>query len=326
MKRTHSALENIEQRISVIERVPSRVKGALIDAFGEQVTDIELSNEKAEGHDEIFHAFNSTLPEELIERKLNECIAQDKNILDSLDAFLLLIGQRSNTWVIEESEKNSIELTKTVELISSARFDQSLLLGNGNAGSVFSVPDTKNYCAKFLHAPKMQSSTIKGEYALLSTVNDMSTKFEALRVPQSHGIAENIEGTKNFFTMEKVSGMTLEQLVTMPQKRTAEYPTLTTQKIIEILEDKSLKEKLLRDLNTLHNSGIVHNDIHARNIILNSNGVVYLIDFGNSFSTLNLPAEISPDTIESKKELDVLIFSSSIDKAVLALKTELTKE
>jgi serine/threonine protein kinase len=101
--------------------------------------------------------------------------------------------------------------------------------------------------------------------------------------------------------MEKVSGMTLEQLVTMPQKRTAEYPTLTTQKIIEILEDKSLKEKLLRDLNTLHNSGIVHNDIHARNIILNSNGVVYLIDFGNSFSTLNLPAEISPDTIESKR-------------------------
>ena len=158
---------------------------------------------------------------------------------------------------------------------------------------------------------------------LHDNVNRIANTFEALKVPQAHCIAKNIEGTKNFFTMERVTGLTLEQLVDFPSKRVSEYPDFTTEKIIGILEDKKLRETLLRDLAKIHASGVIHGDIHSRNIMLTNDGQVTLIDFGNAIIPVNVSTQATYEHIENVKELDTKTFINSLEKAVVMLKEQL---
>jgi predicted Ser/Thr protein kinase len=48
---------------------------------------------------------------------------------------------------------------------------------------------------------------------------------------------------------------------------------------------ESQKQSLLSTLDTIHNRGIMHNDIKKENILVDENGTVFLIDFG--FATLD---------------------------------------
>jgi predicted Ser/Thr protein kinase len=48
---------------------------------------------------------------------------------------------------------------------------------------------------------------------------------------------------------------------------------------------ESQKQTVLSTIDTIHDRGIIHNDIKKENILVDENGMVYLIDFG--FATLN---------------------------------------
>ena len=176
-----------------------------------------------------------------------------------------------------------------------------------------------------MHNPSRQSSNIDEEFTLLGQVNEVAKNFKSLRVPQAHALAKNIDGTKNFFTMEKISGLTLAQIVSFPSKRKVEYPHMTTEDIINHLSNATLREKLLQDLHILHNSGIIHGDIHERNIMLNQQGEIYLIDFGNAVIPVNVSVHASYENIENVKELDIKAFFNTIDVIITQLKKQLTE-
>ena len=48
---------------------------------------------------------------------------------------------------------------------------------------------------------------------------------------------------------------------------------------------ESQKQSALSIIDAIHNRGIIHNDIKKENILIDENGLVYLIDFG--FATVN---------------------------------------
>ena len=48
---------------------------------------------------------------------------------------------------------------------------------------------------------------------------------------------------------------------------------------------ESQKQSALSIIDAIHNRGIIHNDIKTENILIDENGLVYLIDFG--FATVN---------------------------------------
>lgn len=310
---------------STIDRLPSAVQKNIREIFGENVTDQILAHETTGDNEDIFEAFSHSLPDELLHRSVANSISERKSLLESLNSVLSLIEQRSDTWGVDGGEPYKEEVLATIKLLSGARFDESLFLGRGNAGHVFSVPDSNDFCIKYLHNPSRQSSNIDEEFTLLGQVNEVARNFEVLKTPQAHALAKNIDGTKNFFTMEKINGLTLAQIVSFPSKRKTEYPDMTTEDIIARLSDPSLREKLHRDLNTLHNSGIIHGDIHERNIMLNSHGEIYLIDFGNAVIPVNVSVHASYENIENVKELDIKAFFNTIDVIVSQLKKQLTE-
>jgi tRNA A-37 threonylcarbamoyl transferase component Bud32 len=313
-----------ESNDTFLKKLPVSVQKQLIDAFGETVNEETLQQKTVDGNEDIFEFFDTELPEELIQRNIVDSKIQKRNLYTALIFFTELVEKRKNTWEINGNQRYKEEALATITTLSSARFDQSLFLGRGNAGHVFVAPETDGgYCIKYLHNPSRQASTLEGEYVILGDVNRIADTFEALKVPQAHCMAKNIEGTKNFFTMEKISGLTLEQLVDFPSKRNSEYPDFTTEHIIELLENKHTREILLRDLSKIHASGVIHGDIHSRNIMLDTHGSLVLIDFGNAVIPVNVSTQATYEHIENVKDLDTKTFINSIEKAVTMLKEQL---
>jgi tRNA A-37 threonylcarbamoyl transferase component Bud32 len=312
-----------ETTTDFLKELPSSVQKKIEEVFGNTINQ-EVLQKPLEGNEDIFESFDRDMPTELVQTNIVECKRENRNFGESLQFFIKLLEKRKNTWKIDGAERHKEEAIITINLLSSARFDQSLFLGRGNAGYVFTAPETEGgYCIKYLHNPSRQATTIEGEYIILSDVNSIAHTFEALKVPQAHCMAKNIDGTKNFFTMKKITGLTLEQLVEFPSKRSSEYPDFTNEKIIEILDDKNLQETLVRDISKIHSSGVIHGDIHPRNIMLDSSGTFFLIDFGNAVIPVNVSAQASYENIENVKDLDIKTFINSIEKTVKLLKEQL---
>ncbi len=324
MKTFITSEPNLESKKTTLESLPSSSKKIIAEIFGENVTDNDLKNQPTEGNEDIFDPFLDNLPDELLKKSLSESVHQQKNLLEALTTVLLLIEQRKNTWQVDGEEPYKEEVLETIKLLSSARFDESLFLGRGNAGHVFLAPGTNNFCIKYLHNPSRQSSNIDEEFTLLGQVNEIARTFEALKIPQAHAVAKNIEGSKNFFTMEKISGLTVAQLVNFPSKRETEFPDKSIHDLIKIFENIGLREKILRDLTSLHNAGIIHGDIHERNIMLDGNGDIFLIDFGNAVVPVNVSVQATYENIENVKELDVKAFFNTLDAVISQLKAQLT--
>jgi serine/threonine protein kinase len=322
MKILHSpSPENIDKKIDLVTKLPSTVKRQLIDIFGIDVTEKILAEKSSLDYEDVLEEFESVLPGELVNRKIQESRMKKSSLLDSLQSLTKLAEERENTWEMEGDETYTEEALLTIKTLSNLRYDDSLFLGKGNAGHVFEAPGNK-YCVKYLHNQKNQIFNISEEFTLLDQVGKISKIFEVLRTPRAHCVAKNINSTKNFFTMEKISGLTLAQIVSFPSKRKSTYPNFSTEKIIEILEDKILRDKLVRDLTLLHNSGVIHGDVHSRNIMMSEDGTIYLIDFGNAVIPVNVSTQATYDTIENVKEIDIKAFINSLDSTVAELKKQ----
>ncbi len=306
-----------------LDFLPEAVQKVVKLHFGDDVSFDTLKQEKLLIEDEeLFEYYEIHLPKELIQKTKKKVSAKNGSILDCYVELTNLIEKRANTWEINGEEPHKEELLRTITTLSAARYDSNLFLGRGNAAHVFEAPNAGGYCIKFLYNSQMQRTTIEEEFIILHAANSATKNAEALRTPQVHGIAKNIEQTKNFFTMEKITGVTLTELTEAPSKRAERIPAMTLEKVIERLKDKNLRTCLKRDLEKIHSAGIIHGDIHPRNIMLDNDGNFYLIDFGNSYVTVNIPVAIDYDNIENRKELDIKTFINSLDQTLATLLKE----
>lgn len=74
---------------------------------------------------------------------------------------------------------------------------------------------------------------------------------------------------------------------------------------------ESQKQAVLSSIDAIHNRGIIHNDIKKENILVDENGMVYLIDFG--FATLNSCEDAQQD---ERKQLLKCIECLSLEVAI----------
>lgn len=303
--------------------LPQEIIEKLKQYFGDDISSVDFRKETVEGNEDVFDLFDHDISHELIAHNVTLFIRDKKNLQEGLEAMLSIVEKRKNTWEINSNEQFAEEAERAIKELSNAKFQTDLFLGRGNAGHVFVAPNTKNYCIKYLHTPDRQATSLEEEFMLLGQVNQIAKNFKILRIPQAHCFAKNLNETKNFFTMQLITGLTLEQLVEFPSKREAEFENISIESMIALLEDKTMRQSLLEDLNYLHQNGVIHGDIHPRNIMLDKDGMITLIDFGNAVVPVNVSVHATYDSIENVKDLDIKTFFNSLDKTITLLKAQL---
>jgi tRNA A-37 threonylcarbamoyl transferase component Bud32 len=315
-----SSPETLEQK--PFDNLPEVFKKELEKVFGQNYTKETLQTEQAEDHEDLLELFETDIPQELVKQTIERLVLENKNLFEAIQKFITIIEKRKSTWEIDSEEPYIDEAKETIQTLSNAKFQTELFLGRGNAGHVFIAPNAHGYCIKYLHSPARQATSIEEEFLLLSEVNRTAKKFKSLKVPQAHCLAKNMNGTKNFFTMEQVQGLTLEQVVEFPSKRESSLGKEVTASLLSILEDKALRAQLLADIETLHQSGVIHGDIHPRNIMIDNQGAIWLIDFGNAIVPVNISVNATYDSVEGIKDLDIKTFFNSMDKTAKLLKEQ----
>lgn len=287
--------------------------------------EIFVQQEKVADYEDIIEAVLVDIPSELQQKKIKEYTDKDMTLESALRDALDLIRKRKMMWKYEGKEEYEPEILKTIKIFEGAKYQQELFEGRGNAAYVFQVPDVPNVCIKFLHSPQMQRYSPEREFGILSSVNEIASELKVLKVPQAHAVAVHNEADKSFFTMETIDGITLQEMIDTASKRKEMFNQsgISESQVIDILSDKSLQGKMKRDLETIHKHGILHGDIHPRNIMMSRDGTFYLIDFGNAMITSALPPGVDYDTIENTKEIDLKAFVNCFEMTAKTLKKQL---
>ena len=122
--------------------------------------------------------------------------------------------------------------------------------------------------------------------------------------------------------MEQVFGCTLLELIELPSRKQAILKSLhmTEKELISFLTDKDKHEKIQKDLEIMHQQGVIHGDIHPRNIMLSKNGSLFLIDFGNFILPTAVHTNTPYEQLENVKEIDIKSFLNSLNLTAMSLK------
>jgi serine/threonine protein kinase len=263
-------------------------------------------------------------PEVINLKKNKMALYEEKrfSLKQAIEDTLKTTKERQSFWEYDGNEQYKEETRRTIVALEGARHQMDLFLGKGNAAFVCSVPEIPEVCIKFLHTPGRQLFSIEKEFGVLSDASSLPLK--TLKIPEAHAVAKNVNGAKAFFTMKTVDGYTLLELVEHPSKRESllNKMGISETELLEKLLNQTLHREIVEDLTTIHRSGIIHGDIHPRNIMLDSKGDLYLIDFGNAVIpvTLNQTSDELNENIENIKENDISGFINSMKNTALEIR------
>ena len=233
-------------------------------------------------------------------------VKEDRYLELSYNMHSILNKRKENEWnFLNIPLKFQTEARKGAEAIEGLKYNKSLEIGRGAAGVVFVHDEELDICVKYLHDPNKSKNTLFQEFKLLDSASKI--KFKRLNIPKPNVFIPNQNPAKNIFTMERVHGITVEQIELEPN----EFLKVTTgdKNTIRIIIDDLRKhiDDYVDDIEILHKNKIIHADLHVRNVMLDENGKVYLIDFGNSIDANNPSSEYTKaesiyESLENIKE------------------------
>lgn len=299
------------------------------DAFEEEqqkagyktLTDF-LAQETFEDYEDLVDALFATIPQELKDKQLAKYQAQQYTLKQATYEALVFLEKRKEGWFYEGNELSKNSLINAIKSINGIQYEIDQFIGKGKAAKVFQIPNDERFCVKFLHTPAQQLNTMEQEFHALTDAYNSSSLFSIIHIPKPEALAKNISGEKSFFTMEQVFGCTLLELIEYPSKKEQILKSLqmTEEELIAFLTDKDKHSKIEKDLEIMHKKGVIHGDIHPRNIMISKNGSLYLIDFGNFVLPTAIHTNTPYEQIENVKDIDISSFKNSLNLTALSLK------
>jgi HAMP domain-containing protein/predicted Ser/Thr protein kinase len=148
----------------------------------------------------------------------------------------------------------------------AARYDVKEMLGVGGMGMVFKAVDTeldevvaiKTLKQEMIGQDPSALERFKGEIRL-------ARKISHRNVVRTHDLGES--GGVYFITMEYVEGKSLKDLIVSRGK-------------LPIPVTLTVAKQLCRALEVAHDEGVIHRDIKPANMVVQSDGVLKVMDFG----------------------------------------------
>ena len=271
-----------------------------------------LSEIKLKQEDELEILLNS-IPKELKEKQETNGIWDKPDLAISIKLIKELILLRQNSeWKIETVHKKyQAEALKCIKKITESRYLPSNLLGKGMCGIVYIREDDFDMCVKYIHDPSKIKNSIRREFDMLGSVAELKTQI--LKFPTPHTFLENRDSMKSVYTMDHIRGLTALEIYSNPARFENLYGREMLKKVQANLTNKEYMAKIVNDIELMHANNIIHADLHEKNIMIDENGDVFVIDFGNSINLLvENTTDKDYDRIENIKNQDLFQIKNSL--------------
>jgi tRNA A-37 threonylcarbamoyl transferase component Bud32 len=173
------------------------------------------------------------------------------------------------------SESIKQEILVIVENIQETFGDTNYFLGNGATAEVYVLPKAPHLCTKYISNQERynENNHLRMEFEILTSISSLvienvrSPKPAFLRIHPSEG---------HSYGMEKVEGQNLSILLEKPR----EHEELIA--IAKKLDKEKIVTSILAYVRAMHHQKITHNDLFKRNIMLDKEGNLFIIDFGKA--------------------------------------------
>lgn len=129
-------------------------------------------------------------------------------------------------------------------------------------------------------------------------VHERRSRFIRVPHPYLHHTTEAVQ----LYGMEYIDGITLEQACAEGRLHTDMREAIKTSQLATISEEE-LNGYIRRFFETMHQY-CLHGDIKPKNIMISREGILYVIDFGQSFMVHNIPAS-AEENLENLKEDEI---------------------
>jgi len=246
------------------------------------------------------------LPSDLAKRWENEFdnLAEiNEDFFDKFDSFLeSRSGALSNVLEIEPGLNEEIvaEIHEAERVIRETFGDPHHFLGNGRVAEVYELPLAPHLCVKYVkdNDAYSEGNHLRTEFAFLEDLREFSKASVRSPLPYFIRIHPS-EG--HSYGMEKIHGKSLSQILERPAENSALI------ELFKMADRAQIKVQLLEYIKALHeNFKITHGDLFLRNIMMDNEGNLYVIDFGKA------KIEQVGEDHEARRNTDVATITSEI--------------
>lgn len=246
------------------------------------------------------------LPEEVeaFEQLYNRLKAFETDRQDALMSF---------EFTAEMTDQEKEDIRRFDREVMASFQDQERFLGNGASAEVYGMNANEAICVKFITNQERydENNHLRVEYETLSHVYE-KTKHSEVRTP--FPIFLRIHPKEGHsYGMEKIDGASLSQILEFPEK----FAEMV--EVAKGVDREKIKAQLEAFVLEMHEAGFTHGDLFKRNLMLDREGRLYVIDFGKS-KRIEFKGEL-----EEQRKSDIYSAGHSLRDFFTQL-DELTKE
>lgn len=154
--------------------------------------------------------------------------------------------------------------------------DHSNFLGNGATAEVYGLNSNETICVKFITNQERynENNYLRVEHDYLDKVYK-ATREGVVKTPQPIFLRMHpSEG--HSYGMEKIKGASLSQILETPEK----YAELI--EVAHGVDRHDFETGLQTFIERMHKAGVTHGDMFKRNLMIDRDGRLYVIDFGKA--------------------------------------------
>jgi tRNA A-37 threonylcarbamoyl transferase component Bud32 len=214
------------------------------------------------------------------EREYERALEGGEDLDSFFNRFALFLDHRAEALHSIEINENvepevAAMITSFDRRVADAFGRRDLFIDRGSTAEVYSLPGHEGICVKYITDQERynENNHLRTEFRYLDALSGLS--YGHARLPRPYFLRIHpVDG--HSYGMEHIQGKSLSLLLQKPE----ESPELI--KAAKNMDQEAVLRDLVGLVELLHEHGVTHNDLKSRNIMFNTAGEWFIIDFGKA--------------------------------------------